>query len=257
MTDPGDKTLDLSGAKHDVWLVKVPKYLATQWLNAPDGMSVGKLRITKNAGRAEVTYSMDKNLTQANSSEKFLATDHKFVLQGTCGQSLAVFSTTSGSNQKGEKRAMEGRVVQKVDCRPIVSHNYMQLKRAQMIEASKPQRTTKQLAEAVKTVYKPVTKIKEQIEYDAMKKEKGKKMRVDKDVLQSILFNAFEKHQYYNIKDLQNITQQPVPFLKEVLREIGMYNKHPGHRHMWELKPEYRHDKVEEKKEDSDDIDSS
>ena len=30
-------------------------------------------------------------------------------------------------------------------------------------------------------------------------------------------------------------------YLKEVLGQIGMYNKHPGHRHMWELKPEYRH----------------
>lgn len=42
-----DTSLDLSGAKHDVWLVKVPKYLATKWLNAPDGCPVGKLRITK------------------------------------------------------------------------------------------------------------------------------------------------------------------------------------------------------------------
>jgi len=39
--------LDLAGAKHDVWLVKVPKYLANKWLNAPDGCPVGKLRIAK------------------------------------------------------------------------------------------------------------------------------------------------------------------------------------------------------------------
>jgi len=43
----GDAKLDLAGAKHDVWLVKVPKYLANKWLNAPDGCPVGKLRIAK------------------------------------------------------------------------------------------------------------------------------------------------------------------------------------------------------------------
>mgnify|MGYP002652941026 CR=1 FL=1 len=35
-------------------------------------------------------------------------------------------------------------------------------------------------------------------------------MRDDKDVVQNALFNAFEKHQYYNIKDLERITKQPV-----------------------------------------------
>lgn len=38
----------------------------------------------------------------------------------------------------------------------------------------------------------------------------GKKMRDDKEVVQNILFAAFEKHQYYNIKDLEKITKQPI-----------------------------------------------
>ncbi|CAK8687165.1 unnamed protein product [Clavelina lepadiformis] len=248
--DGGDSCLELSGAKHDVWLVKVPKYLASKWLNAPDGCPVGKLRITKNAGRTEVNYSMDKRLELVGeASTKNLATDHKFVLQGAERQSLAVFSTTNA--KAGEKRSMEGRVVQKVDCRPVVSHNYMKLKRTQMIEACKPKRITKQLESAVTTVYKPVNVVKEELAYKEQKKSEGKKIRVAKEELEGMLFQAFEKHQYYNIKDLKDITQQPVAFLKDVLKEIGLYNKHPGHRHMWELKPEYRHHKVETK--DSDD----
>lgn len=57
---------------------------------------------------------------------------------------------------------MEGRVVQKVDCRPVVSKNYMQLKKAQMIEACRPKRITKQLSSVVKT-YKPVNITKEEV----------------------------------------------------------------------------------------------
>jgi len=49
-----------------------------------------------------------------------------------------------------------------------------------------------------------------QKEYEQLKKSEGKKTRLEKEDLESLLFGAFEKHQYYNIKDLQEITQQPL-----------------------------------------------
>lgn len=95
-------------------------------------------------------------------------------------------------------------------------------------------------------------------------------MRDDKDAVLDMLFAAFEKHQYYNIKDLVKITRQPVVsfnkiyiytiiynfliyifyvqvYLKEILSEVCSYNIKNPHRNMWELKPEYRHYKAEEK----------
>ncbi|KAG8266700.1 General transcription factor IIF subunit 2 [Homalodisca vitripennis] len=48
------------------------------------------------------------------------------------------------------------------------------------------------------------------IEYEERKKTEGKKARDDKDVVLEMLFAAFEKHQYYNIKDLVKKTRQPV-----------------------------------------------
>lgn len=56
-----------------------------------------------------------------------------------------------------------------------------------------------------------------------------------------MLFQAFEKHQYYTLKDLQFITKQSVFVLKAILKDIGDYSKDPAHRQMWELKEEYRH----------------
>lgn len=49
-----------------------------------------------------------------------------------------------------------------------------------------------------------------QIEYEEKKKAEGKKARDDKDAVMEMIFAAFEKHQYYNIKDLVKITRQPV-----------------------------------------------
>lgn len=49
-----------------------------------------------------------------------------------------------------------------------------------------------------------------QIEFEQMKKSEGKKSREDKEKVMDMLFAAFEKHQYYNIKDLVRLTKQPV-----------------------------------------------
>lgn len=79
------------------------------------------------------------------------------------------------------------------------------------------------------------------IQYEEKKKAEGKKSRDDKDKVQDILFALFEKHQYYNIKDLVRETRQPVTYLKSILNEVCNYNVKNPHKNMWELKPEYRH----------------
>ena len=52
------------------------------------------------------------------------------------------------------------------------------------------------------------------------KKEQGKKMRDDKEKVQEIIFALFEKHQFYNIKDLMQETRQPIAYLK-----VGVFGK--------------------------------
>lgn len=74
-----------------------------------------------------------------------------------------------------------------------------------------------------------------------------------------MLFNAFEKHQYYNIKDLVTLTNQPISYLKEILKEICEYSVKNPHKNTWHLKPEYRHYSEEKKgaakKDDKNDAD--
>ena len=47
-------------------------------------------------------------------------------------------------------------------------------------------------------------------------KTEGKKLREDKEKVMEVLFGLFEKHQYYNIKDLVKETRQPVTYLKVI-----------------------------------------
>ena len=55
-----------------------------------------------------------------------------------------------------------------------------------------------------------VTVFVQQIQEEQRRKETGRRPRDDIDVVKERLFSAFEKHQYYNVKDLVNLTNQPV-----------------------------------------------
>jgi len=61
-----------------------------------------------------------------------------------------------------------------------------------------------------------------------LKKNSVKNIRMEKESLQTLLFKQFEKHQFYNIKDLKDITRQPVVriishILYEMLDNISLY----------------------------------
>ncbi|KAM7360699.1 transcription factor TFIIFbeta [Cochliomyia hominivorax] len=258
-----DKELDLSNAGRGVWLVKVPKYIAQKWEKAPSNMDVGKLRISKTPGqKAQVSLSLTQAVVKLDPEEE-IPTEHILDVSVVTKQTLGVFShmgpptTTNGKESKesgaqtqdAEKLYMEGRIVQKLECRPIADNCYMKLKLESIRKASVPQRKVQPIDKIVQN-FKPVKDHAHNIEYRERKKAEGKKARDDKNAVMDMLFNAFEKHQYYNIKDLVKITKQPIGYLKEILKEVCDYNMKNPHKNMWELKKEYRHYKSDEKKDE-------
>lgn len=66
------------------------------------------------------------------------------------------------------------------------------------------------ILDRVTTGPKPVAQHKEDILFGKKKKEQGKRARDDKDKVISMLMTAFEKHQYYAMRDLEKLTNQPV-----------------------------------------------
>uniref|UniRef100_A0A4W6D0R1 General transcription factor IIF subunit 2 n=1 Tax=Lates calcarifer TaxID=8187 RepID=A0A4W6D0R1_LATCA len=238
MSEKGE--VDLTGAKQNtgVWLVKVPKYLSQQWAKATGRGEVGKLRICK-----YVSFTLNEELTVIEGIEDKTVSaprEHPFTMQSVGGQMLAVFTETSS----GEFLFVYGVCHVLYLASNSKSHH---LNRLQIEESSKPARLSQQLDKAVTNNYKPVANHAYNLEYERKKKEEGKRARADKQQVLDMLFSAFEKHQYYNIKDLVDITKQPVSYLKEILRDIGIYNVKGTHKNTWELKPEYRHYQGEEK----------
>lgn len=256
--------LDLTNTSRDVWLVKVPKYISDRWNKAGPNADVGKLRIRRGVGPVPqvsltlaenicapikgITELESLNLVRNSSTSQEIPKEHKFKISGVAAQTLGVFGLVPGDREHvppiPDKVQMEGRVVQRAECMPIQSTSYMNIKKEAIAKAGEPVRKVMQIKEHVQA-FKPVARHAADIQYEKDKKKQGKKMRDDKEKVMEILFSLFEKHQFYNIKDLVQETSQPINYLKEILNEVCTYNVKPPNRNMWELKPEFRHYKVE------------
>ena len=171
--------------------------------------------------------------------------EHKFAINDITHQHLAVFSEQVEDKQT-KRLVLEGNVVQKGEFRPIADSLYMDLKKHRIIEARQPSRLVQKLSKAVVN-YKPI--VTQRAETETKRKNEHKKSREDKDKVMDMLFGAFEKHQYYYLKDLEKITNQPIGYLKDILREIAVFNVKNPYKNMWELKPEFRHYKADAEKD--------
>jgi len=236
--------LDLSNATRGIWLVKVPKYLSTRWERIADDVDAASLRIYRPAegsGKVAVTLTLSEaTMNLKGDGESDIPKEHELIVSPLTNQTLGVFSAEPNDVLGTEKVSLEGRIQQRLDCRPIADTNYMQLKTDDFKKASQPARQMKPLDRVV-SAYKPVANHKNNIEYEEKKKAEGKKSRDDKDKVLEMLYAAFEKHQFYNFRDLARVTNQPDGYLKEILREFCNYCVKSPHRNMYELKPEYRH----------------
>lgn len=160
-----DGQLELSNAGRGVWLVKVPKYLMGVWQAAPSSLEVGRLRITRKAGQGAKGTHVALTLSEAACAlappGQPLPRMHRLDVSTVTRQTLGVFSHQPNSAPdaaatEAEKLFMEGRIVQKLECRPYADNCYMKLKQESIRKASVPQRQVQQYDKVVQN-FKPVS----------------------------------------------------------------------------------------------------
>lgn len=236
-----------SGNQREVWLVKVPKYMAGTWKEAAPRAELGKLRVPKDSKEA-MKFVLNSQLQKNNSKDggNTLPSEHILTLHPLSQQRMVILAHNKES--KGAETSglsFEGDVRQRGELRPTGDMSYMNLKTSLIRQAAKPTKVTQILDKAV-TSYKPrgAAHMAHEADLRRRKEEAKKTIREDKEIVQGRLFAAFEKQQYYNINQLQKITNQSVPYLKDILKEICNYCSKSTHKNMWELKPEYRHYKA-------------
>lgn len=213
----------------------MPKYLGQKWLDSPKA-EVGKLQIRQLGQRVEVNFKLDQDLADMGDRAPV---DHKLNLSAPSkSETLGILARYNDESDK-EVRCVEGTIIQNAVCRPTsFSAAYNALKKKDFQKAEKPEKKTRLIGKVNQCLPRNAhTKIGESV----ARRPAEKRSRMDEEQLKEMLFKHFEKHQYYTLKDLVDITKQPIGFLKEVLKEIAVYNSKSTQRNMWELKPEYRH----------------
>ncbi|CBY34829.1 unnamed protein product [Oikopleura dioica] len=237
--DPNQLKMNTANSGLNWWLVKVPKYLGEKWLSSPTS-EVGKIEIRREKGRTEVNFKLDERL--ANQGETRTPIDHKLRLSAPSkSETIGILcrSKKFEDGQEIEERSVEGTIVQNAVCSPasMSCDLYMKQKLLNFKGPEMQRKRAVQLTEVPQHI-KPVNGITRKEIQEAKGNEK--RTRMDDNQLTSRLLELFEKHQYYTLKDLCDITKQPTAFLKEKLKEIAVYNSRATQRNMWELKPEYR-----------------
>ncbi|XP_031741396.1 general transcription factor IIF subunit 2 isoform X2 [Cucumis sativus] len=67
-----------------------------------------------------------------------------------------------------------------------------------------------------------------------------KRLRKERGELEKIIFKLFERQPYWTSKQLIQETDQPEQYMKEILKDLCVYNNKGVHQGTYELKPEYR-----------------
>ncbi|KAL9323852.1 hypothetical protein ACSQ67_008709 [Phaseolus vulgaris] len=67
-----------------------------------------------------------------------------------------------------------------------------------------------------------------------------KRTRRDRGEMEEIVFKLFERQPNWSLRNLIQETDQPEQFLKDILKDLCVYNNKGTNQGTYELKPEYR-----------------
>uniref|UniRef100_A0A8C7SSR8 General transcription factor IIF subunit 2 n=1 Tax=Oncorhynchus mykiss TaxID=8022 RepID=A0A8C7SSR8_ONCMY len=233
--------VDLTGAKqnHGVWLVKVSQQCA-------NASGKGEL-IHGSVVYHQVSFTLNEDLTSLSAFGEKAASvraprDHPMTMHSVGGKTMAVFTESSAGNSQlscsntvtPKTNSFFGRLSFQFSA----ANDWNELQKSLKLETLISLTSFKhQLSEQLTDYSLTTTSFPT---YEKRKKAEGRMVRAYRQQVMDMLFSAFEEHQYYNIKDLVEVAKQPT-YLKEILREMGVYNAKGTHKSTWELKPEYHH----------------
>ncbi|TBU13014.1 subunit beta of transcription initiation factor IIF [Hamiltosporidium tvaerminnensis] len=230
--------LETKNSEITVWLVKVPNFLAERLHELEGDIDIGELEITSATENepASVNIKFSEKVCGSGFPTSFHLDRSEVDKQ--------MYMLKSEKDTSG----IEGKVTTECFVRPVINEEYILYRKPRNEITSGPKRMT-QVIDFNKDgrIGERIGSISE-LETMARKRKKmlmdKKRERLDKSHVMDMLFNAFEKHKFWTVKDLADFTGQPVAYIQELISEIGMLNK-KDHKNTYELKPEYSYGRDE------------
>lgn len=216
--------LNTDKKKITVWLAKLPKYLGERITKLQNNATAGKLHI--NGSEIKIRFS-DSVLSSG------IPTEYTVDLREKDNGMYLVNSKNMN---------IQGHINKECFIKPVINSQYLEFKR----NLSK---TKDLVAETMVVDY--YTEAKRTSKYSSIKEmdilarkrkemlQSKKRERLNKEDVMEIVFNAFEKHSLWTVKDLADFSGQPLAYIQEIVNEICVLNKR-DHKNTYELRPEYK-----------------
>ncbi|KAK7380747.1 hypothetical protein VNO78_33264 [Psophocarpus tetragonolobus] len=238
--------VDTSKAERAVWLMKCPPVVSRS-LRAPpsdDSRPVAKVVVSidplnSNDDDSPPQFTMELAGTEAGHIPKCYVMDMSkdFI-------PMSVFSDTPQG-----KISVEGKILNKFDMRP---HNqnldlYAKLCRERTNKYMVKSRQIQIIDNDSGAHMRPMPGMISFSTSGPSEKKKPpakvtdtKRTRRDRGEMEEIVFKLFERQSHWSLRNLIQETDQPEQFLKDILKDLCVYNNKGTNQGTYELKPEYR-----------------
>lgn len=227
--------MDLRNKNVTVWIAKMPKYITNAILEYNKQLNIGKIIIDKDeeTNKSSIRIVLSNEIKNMN-----IPIDHVVEVKD---KNMKLYLIKNNE----EKLAIEGIVNKECLIKPVINMKYLEYKK---------NKTENQKSKKSVKFFNYFTELKKGERYGSLKEvdflarkrkmmlQDKKRERLDaKDVL-DMIFNAFEQHEFWTVKDLADFTGQPVAYIQELIGGICVLNK-TDHKNSYELKPEYKQQK--------------
>eukprot|EP00899_Mesostigma_viride_P022299 jgi/Mesvir1/3253/Mv16392-RA.1 len=237
--------LDASKADRQVWLVKIPSAISTEWdqNKGYDATPLGRVRMTfdpTEGSDAEFSMILPKKRVKAGEEERSLPP--VFTLTFSEDEpSMHVFSEGPPGTV-----ACEGIVEHKGDLKPpstaegLPSKDYRRLCRERLQKSLTKTRTLQRMEADTGNRMVPLPTDHRAPVVDKAWATKRTRENMNRDDLENLILALFDESVHWSFKQLMDRTNIPASSLKEVLEELCFHNKRGPNKGLYEVKPEYK-----------------
>ncbi|KAL0205142.1 hypothetical protein P9112_000449 [Eukaryota sp. TZLM1-RC] len=224
--------LDVSHEKRSFWLVGLPSSIVHAWNDVQDSNTqVGTLRVIHRSGKPP-EYQIVSHIDVPN-----LPSEYTFNRQHQASQ-LRVFS----KDNIAKKAAIEGSITDRYRCLPIKNKTIIKKisEHRRVVQQHRP-RSRVYDSRANIVPMGGLGMVREHRIAVGGEKRTEKRIRAERDVVKNLLFQLFNRKDFWSLSELVDETDQPQAWLRDVLDDICIRIISGPNKDLYELKPEYKY----------------
>ncbi|KAK3422344.1 general transcription factor IIF subunit 2 [Eucalyptus grandis] len=237
--------VDTSRAERSIWLMKCPPVVSRSLsVASPPAFEGGGDGAAPSFPVAKVIFSVDLLHGGEDNSEfmmELASTESGNIPRRYSMEMSKDFIPMSVFSESSQgKISVEGKILHKFDMRPHGENieSYGKLCRERTTKCMNRARQIQVIDHDTGSLMRPMAVMEKK--KVPTKVPETKRTRRDRGEMEEIMFKLFERQPNWTLRQLIQETDQPEQFLKDILKDLCVYNNKGPNQGTYELKPEYK-----------------